>query len=191
MKYKDGIDNSQNEEQEQKSAFDLFRFGRHFIIKPLRKYYDKLLPLYNKISAEKWAYLFFGALTTLVSLVSFFVCDKAFHLHEQVCNAVSFILAVAFAYFVNKFFVFNSRKKGLGALFEAFKFVGARLASYGIECAIIAIFVSWLKFDASLIKFIAQVIVFILNYIFSKLIVFTHKRSGDPAKAQYKQANDE
>ena len=109
-------------------------------------------------------------------LVSFFIADKAFGLHEQICNAISFVLAVAFAYFVNKFFVFNSKKQGVAALFEAVKFIGARLASYGIECAIIAIFVTWLKFDASLIKFIAQVIVFILNYIFSKLIVFTNKK---------------
>ena len=164
------------EAEKAECPFDLFRFGRHFIIKPLRKYYDKLLPFYNKISAEKWSYLFFGALTTVVSLVSFFICDKAFHLHEQICNAISFALAVAFAFFVNKYFVFNSRKKGLAAFYEALKFIGSRLASYGIEIAIIAIFVTWLKFDASLIKFIAQVIVFILNYIFSKLIVFTHKK---------------
>ena len=157
------------------TVFDLFKFGRLFIIKPLRKYYDKLLPLYNKISAEKWAYLFFGVLTTLVGLITFFIPDKVFHLHEQICNAISFVLAVTFAYFVNKRYVFNSRKKGKEALYEAEKFVGARLVSYGIECGIIAIFVTWLRFDASFIKACALVIVFILNYIFSKLIVFTHK----------------
>lgn len=57
---------------------------------------------------EVLLYLFFGGLTTVISIGSYSYCDVALHMNPLVANIISWILAVLFAYVTNKIWVFNA-----------------------------------------------------------------------------------
>lgn len=86
---------------------------------------------------------------------------------------ISWICAVVFAFVTNKPFVFHSYDWSVSvALPELGKFVGSRLLSGLLETAVLAVTVDLLHLHNLAMKLIASVIVVILNYVFSKLIVF-------------------
>ena len=93
-------------------------------------------------------------------------------------DTISWILSVTFAYFTNKKFVFESKTKGKNALKEAFKFVTSRLATFIIDLVIMFILVKLIKINNDYAKIRVQIIVLVLNYIFSKLLVFTNKEKN-------------
>ena len=79
-------------------------------------------------------YLIAGGCTTAVNLVTFFLLRVITPISRNTCNAIAIAMAIAFAYFANKFFVFQSKKKGFYAtLVEAVQFVGARLESSSLD----------------------------------------------------------
>ena len=143
-----------------------------------------LKALFKKfINPETISYLFFGVLTTVVSLVSYWLIvylmvgnGKPDGLQIQIATVGSWILAVTFAYITNKLFVFKSKsfeKKVL--LKEATSFVGARLLSLGYEMLWMFIMADLLKIDDFICKLVAQFVIVALNYIFSKLFIFKKK----------------
>ena len=134
----------------------------------------KLYPFYSKYKSVL-LYLFFGGLTTVVSVGSFIVFDSILGIHVLVSNLLSWVLAVAFAYVTNRIWVFDSKATGRQILVEAASFVGGRLLTLGIEEVILLVFVSILNFNSTLMKIIAQIVVLILNYVISKLFVFRKK----------------
>ncbi len=135
------------------------------IAAPVRPFYER--------HKEKLLYVFFGGLTTVVSLVSFWLVDRVMAQNEHVANLVSWILAVLFAFVTNRIWVFGARTEGLAAFVrQLLSFYGGRLATLGIEEALLLIFITWLQFDSMIVKIAAQIVVLILNYIVSKLLVF-------------------
>jgi putative flippase GtrA len=118
-------------------------------------------------------YLFFGGLTTLISIVSFLLLDQV--CHELIANFLSWIFAVAFAYVTNRTWVFRSRTRGKALRQEMVTFVYGRLATLVMEEVILLVFVTWLDFDSTFVKVLAQIVVLVLNYIISKLLVFRKK----------------
>lgn len=88
----------------------------------------------------------------------------------QIANILSWIAGVIFAYFTNRKYVFES--KNPNKLQEAAKFTASRLVTLFLDMATMFIGVTLLKFNDKIIKLIAQVLVIIGNYIFSKLFVF-------------------
>lgn len=126
-----------------------------------------------KKNEEIIMYVIVGGCTTLVSLVSYYIFAKFLGLHYQAANVISWIFAVAFAYVTNKKYVFKSAYKGVEkTLKEAAGFVSSRLASLFIELICMYIGVRLLQIDDGIMKLIDQVIVFVLNYVFSKFLVF-------------------
>lgn len=121
---------------------------------------------------EQMAYLVCGGLTTLVNFLIFISLDHH-HVELGVNNTLSFVGAVLFAYFVNSRYVFLREKKKnfAGTIMEIGKFFGARMASFLIETALLYFAVS-LGSLAILAKMIVSVITLLLNYIFSKFLVF-------------------
>ena len=86
------------------------------------------MELYKKYK-EIVNYLIVGVLTTVVSLGTYYACVLTFlnpdnALQLQIANIISWIAAVAFAYFTNRKFVFDSKNPDM--LKEASAFVGAR-----------------------------------------------------------------
>ena len=121
---------------------------------------------------EIFLWLIFGGLTTVISVASFWRLNQL-GLDELISNIFSWIIAVTFAFFTNKFWVFNSpltSKKSFAKQFVSF--YGFRLITLLIEETIIAIFVTWLAFNSLVVKIVAQIVIIILNYILSKLFVF-------------------
>ena len=132
--------------------------------------------LYNKHD-EIINYLVVGVLTTVVSLVSFyivrlFIFTHNTQLHIQIANIISWILSVLFAFITNKKYVFKSSKKGKDKLKEMIKFYLSRLTTLVIDMLTMWILTSIIHINDKIAKLIVQVILVILNYIFSKLFVF-------------------
>ena len=131
-------------------------------------------PFYQK-HREVLLYLFFGAVTTAVSWVTFYLFHYPLAIDELTSNLISWILAVFVAFVTNRIWVFSETAKEGGFFKEMFLFFGSRVVTLLVEMAIIAVFVTWLAFDAMAVKIVANIVVLILNYILSKLVVF-HKQ---------------
>ena len=89
---------------------------------------------------------------------------------------IAIIAAWIFAYITNKIYVFESTTNNLKELMkEIVSFVGCRLATAIIEMLLMNLFVTIWKFDYMLMKIIVNIIIIILNFVFSKLIIFKNK----------------
>ena len=124
---------------------------------------------------EVVSYLIIGILTTVVSLVSYYLLtitalDPNKPIELQVANVISWILAVTFAYFTNRKYVFRSKDKNI--LKEGTKFYAARLLTLFMDMTIMFIFVSAMGINDKIIKLVSQVFVVIANYVISKFMVF-------------------
>ncbi len=140
---------------------------------------EKIKELYTKYE-EIINYLIVGVLTTVVSLATYFICTETFldpnkKLELQIANIISWVFAVAFAYFTNRKYVFKSKNKNM--LKEASSFVGSRILSLLMDMFTMFIIVSVLHLNDKIGKLVSQVIVTIANYILSKLFVFKKKEN--------------
>jgi putative flippase GtrA len=118
-------------------------------------------------------YAVFGVLTTLVNFLVFFPLYNYFGLTVALSNAIAWLLAVLFSFFTNKPFVFGSNNwTAKNTLRELANFIGCRLITGVLETLLLYVLVDVLYFNGSLWKIIISVLVVILNYIFSRLIVF-------------------
>lgn len=130
----------------------------------------------EKQTREIIAYIFFGGLTTLVSIGAFALFDLVLGVDPLIANVISWVLAVFFAYVTNRRWVFDSQAKGARSVSaEMASFFGGRLLTLGIEELIILVFITWLGMNDMVIKVIAQIVVMVSNYLISKLIVFRGK----------------
>ena len=104
----------------------------------------------------------------------FTILDASNAIELQVAVIISWIIAVAFAYFANRIFVFHSKSKQY--LKEVSGFVAGRIATLVMEMVIMWFFVTLLGLDSNLWVIIwtivAQIVVVVGNYIISKLFVF-------------------
>lgn len=133
-----------------------------------------MIKLINKYS-EIIRYLIVGVLTTLVSLLTYYLCVHTFlnpnnGIELQITNIISWILSVTFAFFTNRSYVFKSKSNKVFK--EAISFYISRLLTLVIDMFLMFILVTLLKLNDTLMKVIVQVVIIVLNYVFSKLIVF-------------------
>lgn len=120
-------------------------------------------------------YVFFGGLTTVVSIGSFVLFVEWFAIHPLIANVLSWVLAVGFAYATNRRWVFGSKAKGKAILGEICSFYGGRLLTLGLEEALLLIFGLWLGINDKIVKLAAQFVVLASNYILSKFLIFRKK----------------
>lgn len=118
-------------------------------------------------------YLIFGVLTTVISLIVFYVLTKTIlnandKIELQIANIISWIAGVTFAYITNSKYVFNGKR----TFNEVIKFVSSRLSTLFLDMFIMYLFVTVLKYNPDFMKLISQVLVIVSNYILSKLFVF-------------------
>ncbi|MDB2106224.1 GtrA family protein [Clostridium paraputrificum] len=133
---------------------------------------EKILEMTKKYK-ETILYLIFGVLSTVVNIVTYVFFSMVVGLNYLVANLIAWIIAVFFAYITNKFWVFGSKEIKFNYLLkEVSSFVGCRLFSGGIEMLIMFVMISVLNINDFVVKIITNVIVVILNYIFSKLLIF-------------------
>lgn len=133
--------------------------------------------LYKKYE-EIINYLVIGVLTTVISLITYYICvytvfnpDNAILL--QCANIISWVVSVTFAYITNRNIVFKSKDPNIKK--EGLKFYGARIITLLLDMLFMFITVTMIGLNDKLMKLIANVWVIILNYIISKLFVFIKK----------------
>lgn len=156
---------------------------------------DKIKSLFEKYR-ELILYIVFGALTTGVNFLSYWSLERIFGTDGKVylfTNAAAWFISVTFAYITNKLFVFGSKNLTAPQLFrEAAGFFGARVFSFFVEegglwllidiAGMGRLSLSVLSFSVTgqlIAKAILAVIVVVLNYVFSKFIIFRKKKNGE------------
>lgn len=128
---------------------------------------------------EVFLYGFFGGLTTAVNIASYYFLRFAFSV--QISTMLAWLIAVLFAYITNKIFVFESKQEtALLLLKEFLLFIAARIFSGIFEFSAMTILVKddTEKQTEMIIKVIVTILVIVLNYVFSKLIVFAKKKES-------------
>lgn len=128
---------------------------------------------------EALAYLVFGVLTTVVNYVFYRAWMYAFPgIYANVTATVAaWLVAVLFAYFTNRRWVFKSSVVGLmPKLRECGAFFGSRAVTGLLDLGVMYLTVDVLNFDGGIMKLVSNVFVVILNYVLSKLVIFKKAR---------------
>ena len=130
---------------------------------------------------EILSYLFFGGATTLVSISSRLVIYHISH-QEILATALANLIGILFAFLTNDTIVFKQERRNWPTRLA--KFFLARLFTFGLDILLTYIFVTsypdiigrfvnnQLDQVNAIETLIAQVLIIILNYIFSKVYVF-------------------
>jgi len=159
----------------------------------------KLFEKYREIIV----YLIVGVLTTIVSwgacFVAKFFLDSDIAFQNFVINTIGWVVGVVFAYPLNRKWVFKSTNKHI--IKEFFGFAASRLSTWILDIVIMYVFINlWTVFLPLCTKlhtevafignmmsldklhywfvkiFISAVLVTILNYVFSKVLIFGKKK---------------
>ncbi len=127
-------------------------------------------------SREMITYLIAGVLTTLVNFAATYLFFDICGLDENLTTAIAWLVAVSFAYVINNYWVFLAGNEGQGKeLAKIGKFFLSRLFTYVVEALGIYVFVTYLEYPMWPVKIVLMVVVIVLNYVFSKLLVFNSK----------------
>ena len=133
------------------------------------------------LSNEILAYLFFGLATTLVSILSRLVIYQLTH-KELLATGLANIIGILFAFITNDTIVFKQARQNWSI--RLVKFTIARLSTFLLDLFLTFLFVT--QFPNIIGQFvndnmdkvnsietvIAQFLIIILNYIFSKVFIF-------------------
>jgi putative flippase GtrA len=131
-------------------------------------------------------YVIVGGMTTLVNWAVYFSLFKLVGLDDDLANVISIVVAVTFAFFANKFFVFRSKTTTAIAffremlLFGASRFVSALFEVFGymfLKYLLSFIDISFVQEHQEIAsKILISVVIIVLNYVLSKFIVFRKKK---------------
>ena len=114
---------------------------------------------------ETIRYLIFGVLTVIVNTLAY--STLALVMPDIVSNTIAFMLAVQFAYLTNTKFVFKQKY----SMQSLRKFWGLRIGTIIIDNGLLYILLS-MQFDNIISKLIVNFVITVLNYIFSKFLIF-------------------
>ncbi|ANZ99229.1 teichoic acid glycosylation protein [Carnobacterium divergens] len=137
-----------------------------------------MIKIFSKYQ-EPINYLVFGVLTTIVNIAVFYIFNSFFEINYLISNALSWIVSVVFAFYTNKYFVFRTKNRSIKDFIkELLLFIWFRLLSGVIDMFLMYVMVSLMIIDQNISKLIVQVIIVVLNYVFSKVFIFK-KNKGD------------
>ena len=154
--------------------FEVKRNGKE-TVKEVKTVIKKLWKLF--VNRETITYGIAGVSTTIVNFIAYHLFCNILGIPNLIANAIAWVIAVAFAYVVNARWVFQDKQEDAAAESKKIvKFFGARIVTFVVEEAGMFVLVDLLKGNNLIMKAIVAVLVIILNYIFSKLFVFTKKK---------------
>ena len=141
---------------------------------------DKIKELCVK-HREILVYLIVGVMTTVFAWAIRFLWNIVFYagtahplpVQTTILTIVEFIAGVSFAYPTNRKWVFRSTNPNI--LKEAAGFVSARLTTLVIQMLLNLVIINMLHVNFYVATVVIGIIVVILNYVFSKLLVFRKK----------------
>ena len=130
---------------------------------------------------EILVYLIVGVMTTVFAWAIRFLWNIVFYagtahplpVQTTILTIVEFIAGVSFAYPTNRKWVFRSTNPSI--LKEAAGFVSARLTTLAIQMLLNLAIINLLHVNFYVATVVIGIIVVILNYVFSKLLVFRKK----------------
>ncbi|MDR1542179.1 MAG: GtrA family protein [Clostridiales bacterium] len=133
----------------------------------------KFGPLIKKvINREFITYIICGVLTSIVG-ISTYSLFRSMSLNVPVSNTFSSAIAIAFAFVVNKQFVFESKDWSFPFIaYELGRFAGGRVFTYLVETGLLMLMVDKLHLYEPYCKLFSQAVIIALNYIISKWIIF-------------------
>ena len=135
---------------------------------------------------ELFIYGVVGVLTTVVNYIAYFASTR---IGAMICgvspdhaalivvaNVIAWILAVIFAFWANKKYVFRSMDWGKNTLKKEIPgFVAARLLSLVMDIGIVELMVHGMGIDDLISKLVSNIVVIIVNYFLSKFLIFKKK----------------
>jgi putative flippase GtrA len=124
-----------------------------------------------RLDRELVLYVIFGTFTFFVNVITYFIFEDVLGINYLVSNVLAWFFSVLFAYVTNRIWVFESKSPDI--LKEMALFFGGRIFSGAVDTGLMYLFIDVLMIGDLISKIVVQVIVVILNYVFSKLIVFT------------------
>lgn len=134
---------------------------------------------------ETVLYLIFGVLATVLNIVLFYLFINIWKMSTGLGNILDTIICILFQYFTNRIWVFESKNNGKEAIKEFIQFILARGLTAIIDQIFVVVgvdffvakYISYSQqgiFNVG-IKVLSNIVVIVLNYIFSKLFVFNRK----------------
>ena len=120
---------------------------------------------------ESILYLIAGGLTTVINAAVQWLFKDIIPLSAFLATAIAELTSITFAFFANKFIVFEKKEKQ-GIFKEIAMFYPSRLVTSALKSGAMALFVDILGLHYWTVYIIATVVVLILNYVLSKFIIF-------------------
>ena len=128
------------------------------------------------LTKEVILYTIFGVLTTIVNFSVFYLLTLI-NLSENLSNIIAIILAVLFAYFTNRKFVFRSTAITLKEKFKEFyKFMIGRAFTMVVEAVGFYVLFTILGMNKLVSKILISFIIIILNFFISKFFAFKKEK---------------
>lgn len=134
---------------------------------------------------EVLSYLFFGVATTVVSVLTRMLVYELSG-NEIFSTILGNVAGILFAFVTNDTIVFKQKRQGW--LPRLLKFITARLTTLFLDVALTFLFVTTfpgligqfvnndIKAVNTIETLIAQVLIIVLNYVFSKIFVFKNRK---------------
>lgn len=138
----------------------------------------KVWELYKKYE-ELVNYLVVGVMTTMISWATYGICKLVMNVENAVIMQIAVFLrwfaGLVFSYFMSRKFVFKSKNPRI--LKEAVDFTTSRIVTLFLDMFVMWLLPTVFKVDDWIATFISAVLVVVMNYIFSKFIVFRKKKA--------------
>ena len=131
----------------------------------------------NKAMREGVAYLIFGVLTTVIDYVISNVLFYWTKVPTLPAQTIAWIAAVLFAFVTNKWWVFESHTLIPSEVWKEFvSFIICRIATFVFNLAALFVMVDLMGMEFFFCKLLISVVVIVLNYVFSKILIFAKKK---------------
>ena len=119
-------------------------------------------------------YVIFGVLTTLVNIITYkILIDR--NVYYIISNIIAFVVSIIFAYITNKKWVFYSKTNTSTKVLEEFmKFLITRITTFLFDFWGMILLIEVFHSNKFYSKVFVSIVVIILNYLFSKKLVFSN-----------------
>lgn len=128
---------------------------------------------HNQKLRELFAYGVVGASVTVLDIGLYALFSHSLQIPLILANVLAFVLANIYAFFANKLLVFHSSSFSRAVVLpEAVEFFSVRGASCLINSGLLYVGVNFMDLPDMPVKISANIIIIVLNYFFSKFVIF-------------------
>jgi len=142
---------------------------------------EKITSLIKKfVNRETIAYLIVGMCTSVVSIGTYWLYTRVFGItNEHVAKFLSMFAAMAFAFYPNKVWVFQSRgKSGRELIHEIWTFFTTRAFAVALEQGLFFALVEFTPMHDMIANAISMAVIVVVNYLFAKFFIFKKNREA-------------